>query len=551
MRVGTKMQKEFYQVYKPSFIERPQKVRPFISAKKTAPLLGVCFAALCIYGAHAANIRFSNSDQGNSRTVTFSWAEAANYTHEIDGDELIIRFSNCDEIKMVDAQKMEAAAKAAGDSIGYGYDSFYFKPAPGMDMEVEKGAKGIKIKLTKGKSSPDIVASKEKSTQLKLIQARIALEKGEFKDAFKILDGLYDEDPKNIQVLQARAGAEFSIGRWEEAYRHITEAEAQEKLNEDIQLIKNAIEDAYGPSVGGNFEYKKVGTTKIEQIGRLNARVKIFPGTFIGGQTEVNRFKLEGITRSRTGLPQVVKSTIHRDEIYAEHNFDNGNQLKASYFASNGHSGGGAVIKVNDYNGHFVFSGEYNKADWGNNESLVDRGVRHQLRAGRHQQITPHFFAKLEGNANWYDINGTNNAARSLGWMGLLSYTIPAPKLKKILGCTGSATIAYNVEAQYPTNTKRIVGATGATFKPLPLKYQEVHGLEVSATADPTSWLNLYGFAGYSFDRYGGSGPRAGARATLKPVDNLQLSAEVTSSVSNTNSTEREDRAVLGAKWVF
>ena len=551
MQVGTKMQKEFYQVYKPK-VELPIRSNQFRKTyKKIGFTFGVCLTALSIYGAQAANIRFSKNETAGERTYTFSWDNGANFDHSLNDKEIRIDFTPSEQISMVDNDRMLSETSAHSDNVQYGYDYFIFTPAEHSRMHVKEGPGRVQITLSKKEAHPDNVSNKNDTTTIKLIQARGLLEKGEFEEAYKIVDQLNEQQPQNPQILKSLAGIENSTGRWESAIQHLLEAEKIAPLDEDIKSMKNGLADSYGSSVDGNFEFKRVGTTKHERIGRLNGRVKILPGTFIGAKTEVNRLKVENITRARTGVLGTVKTTIHRDEIYAEHNFLNGNQVRGAYFASNGHSGGGATIKLNDFNGHFLFSGEYNKADWGNNESLVDKGVRHQLKAGRYQQFTPHFFASINGAANWYDINGTTQAAKSLGWNGLISYTMPFNNVSRFFGHEPSITFTYNVDAEYPTNTKRTTGTNGTQFKPLPLTYQEVHGFEVAGETNLTSWLHVYGFAGYTFDRYGGNGPRGGAKITIIPMDRVSLTAEVTSSVSDSDTKQREDRAIIGAKYVF
>lgn len=548
MQVGMKMQNEFYQVYRP-FIgpvtAKPQRVK---NSRRMAPLMGVCVATMGLYAAQGTDIKFTPGSRGEERTITFSWSKPVDFTQRVTGDELVLRFP--DEIKFVNEKAMAQAAKNTGDSINYGYDSLVFKHGPDESMRVEKGAHGVTLHITKN----PVNESRDEDTDpiaVQLIAARIALEKGNFKKTFEILDPLSAAHPGNVLILQARAGAEFSAGRWEMAHKHIEEAKKIAPLNEDVQLIERAIEDEYGPYASADTEYRHTGKIRKETFGRGHVRVKVAEGLFFGANSDTNHMKAKGITRSRTGIVGNYTVTKTRGDAYMEFNSNAGHQFRGTLYGSKS-PGGGAEAHYNDLQGYYILQGDYHRPTWDYAEGVIDHAVLDRVIIGRRHVFNPHIFAEVRGGLNRYGIDGTRRTGDSVTLNGILSYTFAAPTMEKYLGRTGELTLVYNVDGEYVHHVKEKIGVQGNVYKPLPMVNREVHGAEIAFTADLAKTVNNYGYVGYSVDRYGGNGPRAGYRLTYKPTTHIRAIAEVGTSLgSGGSSKQREDHAKAELKWVF
>lgn len=542
-----KMQNEFYQVYRPHTIPAVNHHQPK-GRRRLAPLVGVCAITTGLYAAQGTDIKFTPGVHGEERTVTFSWSKPIDFTHKVDGDELVLRFP--DEIKIVNEKALNQASKTSGDGVNYGYDSLVFKHSPDESMRVEKGAHGVTIHLTKNPSA-DTTGGAVDPVATQLIVARIALEKGDFKKTFEVLDPLSTAYPDDVRVLQARAGAEFSVGRWEMAHQHIEEAKKKAPLNEDIQMIENAIEQEYGPFAGASAEYSQTGKIRKESRGHGKVRVKVAEGLFFGANSDTTHIKAKGIARSRTGITGTYTANRTKADAFVEFNSNAGHQFRGSLYGEKD-MGGGVEAHFNDLKGYYILQTDFQQPIWDYSEGVIDHAKRDRFVAGRRHLFTPHFFGEARLGGNRYDIDGSKNTGQSMTFNGILSYTFAAPTMEKFLGRTGELTLVYNMDGEYTHNVKSKIGVQGNRYKPLPLAKREVHGGEVAFTADLAPKLNNYGYLGYAVDRFGGHGPRAGYRLTYKPTTNIRASAEVGTNLgSGGSSNQREDRALAELKWVF
>jgi hypothetical protein len=264
------------------------------------------------------------------------------------------------------------------------------------------------------------------------------------------------------------------------------------------------------PRVSFRLENKTVTQAQQEIILGIDAEAQLFPGVtggfhYAANQTDIDSVRLEdGSLGSFAGLRR-------RSEVFLSYHLRPGGFIKTSLLTDGSRVGTGLRFQRPDFQGLFDLVVDYKRPNWDFIEGIVNGTLRDRFQLRRVHRIGNGFSALASLVGNRYRTDQYPSAARSVGFEAALTYELPDYPLSFV----------YGVESEYELSVATAKDLSGVPFHPIPLVSREVHFFDMAFWRrwTPACWTE--GFAGYSVDRLGGTGPFIGANLKCEPRKGL------------------------------
>lgn len=426
------------------------------------------------------------------------------------GREAVLRFAR--PIAPVDAGILLRELPRFVEGVSAGFDTLLVLGTPGSTVVARREAGGIVIvvRLPERASATDAeeadaIVTERSERRLERLRAALEAQTGRTDVARSRLAGLEAKDPADAETLAQLSGLELQIGRTRRAGELLDRAIAVDPSNPDLANARAALQRETAGFVRAEPDYRRASSGEkrytLGTVGELPL-TPAWRATAAFDQAYVD----SPAVRRPDGLSDRFKGSRQRGAFGLQHESEGGTRTHAQIFA-NARTAGMGLSRDYAFDRARVAAGiELSRPYWDFTESLVADGTRDRAYVQYAQPWLLGLSARARFAANRYGMPGLADGARSATLDGELR--LPLDDFVR-----GSA-ISYVLDGEYPWRIASRADPTsaGAEFRPIPLRYREVHALLAGYTLDwrrdlDSAWPLLADFsAGPAYDRYGRRG---------------------------------------------
>jgi hypothetical protein len=440
--------------------------------------------------------------------VILSWSVGSEPEPMIEGRDLLLRFSEPFEIR--DPLSLQPADSSSLESIVQGYDTLLIRAGKPVNFVVKTEGKNTTIQLEARSGLEGHPSGRGAELRLDLLKAELLTKTGRLKEADSLLRHLREEHPESPEVLGSLASLESSLQLNRKASEHYQQALGHQPENEDFAEALEVLESPRKPRVGFSFESKTVTKAQDERIAGIEAESRLSPYTTLGFEYETNQVEIDSV-RLADGSISSFRGTRRRSELFLSYLPESGGILKTSVLADGSSIGAGLRFQRPDYLGSSEVAVDYKRLNWDFVEGIVSRTTRDRIQLRRIHRIEGGLSILGSFAGNRYHTSIHHSAASSVGFEAVGRYQLDAFPIS----------FEYGIESEYRISSKTLTDELGLVYSPVPLISREIHFVDTSFWKKWNSSCWTDGFAGYSVDRLGGSGPFAGVKLRCEPRQGL------------------------------
>jgi len=472
--------------------------------------------------------------EANGEVSTFSivWDTASTVEWVLDETELFLQFS-----QPLDGVSLEVLRTRLSSFVAFtiaGYDSLLVVFKPDVDADVRTATNGVSVSFfsTMATEPNDLVPTESPpgtDLRVELIRAEVDRRNGNLISARRTLRALMEQEPGNYDVLMRLAGVETELGRPENAIflynRALSVRLGDENATEAKQGLLRQLrggspgqpDDIY---IGFETTVQRVRDADRQVWGVATVGAPITDDLSFEAQFEQRRIKATDI-RTQSGALASINEDSQRAEIGMDFQVDQSTSVGADLLAAPNVIGFGVSLEVQSRSedlgaGTSTAELRVNEPYWGFVETFASDGHRSRIRAAHVQSITDETTAFGEVSLNQYGIDGTYNAADSVGLQLGVSH---APS-----GLLDGAVASYSMDGEYVYSQVVRTDGSGAPYRPVPVVLRETHRLQLAYDLELARSLNLLSYGGYIWDRYNLFGFFGGFSLKYDPNEALSMS---------------------------
>lgn len=392
-----------------------------------------------------------------------------------------------------------------------GYDTWLIVPQAGVGLEKSIGENGG-VSLKPVRKGEEETASNP-VLRLHMLAARSELEQGRVRDANVRLMPLARAHPRHAELLGFTANAAHYGGNSRTALYLLKQAHDLAPDNEDITLLLRDVRRTYASHVRADYDWVKRGNDH-EQIATVSGLMRIRDHVDAGFSVSERFIDAESVRRDdgRIDSPRLSRTNA---ELFAVRELESGNWLKFSLFANNSKAGGGGYYHFLNPFGETLLTLEFNRPYHEYTEAAIESATRSQVSLRHTIKPAPRVTVSVEPSVRRYDTDDVSNAATSIG--------AEAEAVLRLRDAQPSIAVAYGLDAEYQTSSKRRIDAVGTSYRPFPAISREVHFLSLNGAYEFSDSSYAEALAGYGYDRLGGSGPYIEGRFTHELTDSIDV----------------------------
>ncbi len=485
----------------------------WVAAILVAVLL--CPAAVRAQTAGPAALDLTWSTDGPLANVRVVPRRQGEIRIDVRGREVLLRFGG--PISEPDFDVLRRELPRFVESVGAGFDTLLLVAAPGTTLAAQRDGAGVVVAIRIGEDArvpddpDDAIVTERAERRLERLRAALESQTGQVAVARGRLSALAAADPADGETLAQLGGLEQQIGRNRRAAELMDRAVAADPSNADFLAARAALARDRAAFVRVEPEYRRTSAgEKRYQLG-LMAEVPVTPAWRLTASFDQAYVDSPSVRRPAGAVDRFI-GMRQRGAVGLAHEGEAGTRTHIQLFA-NPRAPGAGIVREYLFDESRLSAGiEIARPYWDFTESLVADGTRDRAYV---QYAQPWLFglsARARLAANRYGMPGLADAARSASADGELRLPLD--------GVARGASIAYVFEGEYPwrISSRDDPSNVGTQFRPVPLRYREVHGLLAGYSLD---WQRTFGSAlplvadlsaGPAYDRYGGrGGPLVGA----------------------------------------
>jgi len=478
--------------------------------------LGLLLAALPAFAqTPPVRLDLAWSSDGPLANVRIAWLPPVDVRLETNGREALLRFAG-----PVAAADMAALQRDLGrfvESVGTGFDTLLIVGTPETIATLRREERGVLLVLRlperalANESAPDGIVVERAERRLERLRASLESQTGQSDVARGRLVRLAQDDPDDPDTLAQLAALERQIGRPLRAGDLLARAARLDPGNADIARAIGELALADAPSLRVEPEYRRTSSAEKRYTLGTAIEAPINAAWRATAAFDTVRLDSPGVRRPN-GFSSSFKGGRERGAVGLVRRYEDGGRVHGQIFANAARLGAGLSGEIAGDLARYGFGAEVAKPYWDFSESIVADGTRDRVYA---EYARPWLAGlSLRGRAGFsrYNLPGNADGARSATLDGELRLPLD--------GLARGASLAYVFDGEYPWRIKRAPdpASAGAEYRPVPLRYREVHGLLAGYTLDfkrafDSEWPIVADFsAGPAYDRYGRrGGPLAGA----------------------------------------
>jgi hypothetical protein len=429
---------------------------------------------------------------------------------ETNGREAILRFAR--PLAPVDTGVLVRELPRFVENVNAGFDSLLFVGTQGSVVAARREAGGIVIVLRLSETSPaaeaedtDAIVTERGERRLERLRVALEAQTGRPDIARRRLAGLELKDPADVETLAQSSSLELQIGRTRRARDILDRAIAVDPGNPDLASASAALSRETAAFVRAEPDYRRASSgEKRYMVGTL-AEFPVTPSWRATAAFDQGFVDSPSVRRP-TGLSDRFKGSRQRGSVGLRHEAENGTRSHAQLFA-NSRSAGFGFARDYAFDRARVAAGiELARPYWDFTESLVADGTRDRAFVQYSQPWLLGMSARARVAGNRYGMPGLADGARSLTFDGEIRLPLD--------GFVRGGALTYVLDGEYPWRiaSRADPASTGSEFRPVPLRYREVHallaGYEIDWRRDFEGTLPIVAdlSAGPAYDRYGRRG---------------------------------------------
>jgi hypothetical protein len=467
----------------------------------------------------AAPIRLDPSFAVDGPLATLRLVPAAPIEARIEasGREAVLRFAA--PIAAFDGSLVARELPRHVEAANFGFDSLLLVATPGTTLAVRAEGGGFVATFRLGEPvapSPDAdpadaIATERAERRLERLRAALDAQTGAPDAARRRLAALEAKDPADPETLAQFAFLELQVGRLRRAAELVARARAADPDNPELATAHAEIARERAGFVRADPEYRSASSGERRYVLGTVAELPVGEALRATLAFDQARVDSPGVRRPG-GQSGRFDGTRQRTALGLMHESAEGLRTHGQIFANARRAGAGLSGELAGDLARLSGGLEIGRPYWDFTESLVADGTRDRAFA---QVARPRVFGlDLRGRigANRYGMPGLRTGARSV--------TLDADARLPLDGFARGAALVYSFDGEYPLYVAERPDplVPGSDFRPVPLRYREVHALLAAYSLDFRRDLDfgvplLAEFtAGPGYDRYGHrGGPLLGA----------------------------------------
>ncbi|SDD49761.1 hypothetical protein SAMN05444678_11463 [Sphingomonas sp. YR710] len=428
----------------------------------------------------------------SSSEVVLRWSSPVSVKLETRDNEIVARFDH-----PLPPDQIRAMQHAVGDRIGrfeWNENSFLLQAAAGDTASAEVCDNGVRLIFAKLIEQPASPAVDPAAKDFALASAAANQAAGYPNRARAQLLGLVRQYPRDPGVERALADSDAAIGARLRAGRAYLMLRAQD---DDAGRIVRELGGAIGVTV-----LARDGTGFRQIDGTVRGTLPIYAEVAAEAAIRVVRTHADPVIDS-TGIGHEVRESHTMLELAARGFVGPTTRvdLVGATWIGRGSAGLSGQLRLGPPERELRLLGAYHLPDISTAEQAVGGGFINRISIGGTLRLSSKAVIQADGYINRYGLAGEGVVARTVSVTGGLDYLLRRrePWL----------TLTYRLEAEYPGRlTLRPGGALA-----LPFSNRENHTVQL-ATGKRFGIVQLGGSAGWTKDRFGGSGPTATINAS-------------------------------------
>jgi hypothetical protein len=477
-------------------------------------ILALCSAILVVAPAGADPVSIEYQMSGDALRIVLSWPRVPQYSDEVQGRELLIRFSRPIEAPEVLALPRQAPVWVS--NVRTGYDSLLIHAAQEVEYTIDTEGEAVVITMHQAPPSMETVEGEDAETErmkaqehlrAELLRARTLFENGAFAQARVILQQLIEEDHESVESLVNLAELENRAGRWRKAAslynRALPLADDPRVARAKLQLL--AQHEQFVQTEVGVQHYQDADTQALfTTTGRL------FSGTWadVGFEYQARYVDAPSVARPN-GDTSGFSGVRNRLELNLSGADINGIDLTGRFFATEYDVGIGGDLSGAIGDGRLTLALRFHEPYWVLLEGVVSGGAADRLSIEYARPLGRDFWMQAKAGVNAYSIGDEFHGAKSGTGTLAVRYLPPIS--------AGTLSFGYIFDGEFPFDLTQKTNADGMAYDPVNIVRREVHTMELSYVRNVTDALTVGGTFAYSYDRVGGHGPGGHAVLTYKP----------------------------------
>lgn len=443
---------------------------------------------------------------GDSASSQILWPRGTTVRVEERGDELLIRFNRPVDEKSV--ARFEAETGAHVQSLRWNDDSLLLRANAGtrLSARVEGSRLFVAFADDAAEAAPAPSDDGDRAARdVAMVAVRADLASGFVGSARRKAERLALRYPEDRDVIRLLADAQAADGD------HGVAARAYRRAGATDLSARRALALAPGSASLGGTIRDGSGFTQIE--GTLRATVAVTGGTAVTGAVRRVETRADAALVGDTLVDEVETGATLADATVTTQIAP---LLRADFtggiWLDTGVAGGGVRLVYGSIDTQLRIGYVHHLPDLSFAEQALGNGFLSQLTLGGSVQLLPELRSRVDLGWRRYGLAGTSDAGETLTVGGQLDYIL----LRRPL----AVTLGYRLDAEY---VQRLAYTPGGLAR-LPLSNRENHTVQAFASGAIGPVL-VTGGAGWTADRFGGSGPNASLAAGVPIGVRWQLDA--------------------------
>ncbi len=438
--------------------------------------------------------------------LLFVWSEPVSVLHDVDGRELVLRFSRALPPSLIAG--IDARTNGWIDWGTIGYDSLLLHAGRSVRFQVRaEDDTHIAVDLI-ARPEPALEHVKEhqpvrerEATALRLarLEALWLADSGKLFAARRKLADLHEQYPGKVELLPDMAAVEARLGQWQQAVAYYNQALDMGQEDPTVIAAKAGLLYEYGPRLRLDLDWQQLHDADWQYIKQLQGHTVIGEWTQLGFLYEHRSIRDNELRRIDGPLGSF---SGERDyfQLFMQRRFDWAADARFSLSGGNEDAIGFSAEYSQRLDLARVWvAADYHARAWGYVEGVVDGGTVDRLtvgweRPGRDGWRRPSeesFSTFVSASIQNYGVKDDNSVAASYGLKlgGRLLLQEMAPRLS----------VGYRLALEERTSVDtRYYG--GVAYHPLPVVSRQVHSVDAMWFDRLSDYLRYEAGAGISFD---------------------------------------------------
>ena len=438
--------------------------------------------------------------------LLFVWSEPVSVLHDVDGRELVLRFSRALPPSLIAG--IDARTNGWIDWGTIGYDSLLLHAGRSVRFQVRaEDDTHIAVDLI-ARPEPALEQVKEhqpvrerEATALRLarLEALWLADSGKLFAARRKLADLHEQYPGKVELLPDMAAVEARLGQWQQAVAYYNQALEMGQQDPTVISSKAALLYEYGPRLRLDMDWQQLHDADWQFIKQLRGRTVVGEWTQLGFLYEHRSIRDNELRRIDGPLASFNGERSYL-RLFVQRRFEWAADVRFSFAGGNGDVLGFSAEYSQRLNlARAWVAADYHVPAWGYVEGVVDGGTVDRLtvgweRPGRDGWRRPSeesFSTFVSASIQNYGVKDDNSVAASYGLKlgGRLLLQEMAPRLS----------VGYRLSLEERTSVDtRYYG--GVAYHPLPVVSRQVHSVDAMWFDRLSDYLRCEAGAGISFD---------------------------------------------------